>query len=155
MRPGLGPAKHDVLDHRHRVHQHEMLMDHRDAARHCVRRPVPDEALPPRTIEPASGAIEAEQHLHQRALARAVLAQEAEDFPGVEIKIDAVDRPHRAEAASDPAHFEKLAHGRSGPTRQRLVLAGRAARRSQKSSVHPPLRASCSVGAIFSAPLLN
>ena len=46
--------------------------------------------------------------------------------PGLEIKIDAVDRAHRAKAARDPAHFEKLAHEvLTIPTRQRLVLARR------------------------------
>ena len=106
----LGPAEHDVLDHRHGVHQHEMLMDHRDAARHCVRRPVSDERLALKDDRTGVRRDEAEQHLHKRALARAVLAQKAKDFPGLEIKIDAVDRPHGAKAASDPAHFEKLAH---------------------------------------------
>ena len=104
----LGPAQHDVLDHRHRVHQHEMLMDHRDAARHCVRWPVSDELLPvkdDRTRRPARSRPNST--FIKRALARAVLAQKAEDLPGIEIKIDAVERPHRAEAASDPAHFEK------------------------------------------------
>ncbi len=107
----LGPAEHDVLDHRHRVHQHEVLMDHRDAARHCVGWPVSDELLPMKDDRTGVRRDEAEQHLHKRALARAVLAQKAQDFPGLEIKIDAVDRAHRAEAARDPAHFEQLAHG--------------------------------------------
>jgi hypothetical protein len=46
--------------------------------------------------------------------AGAVLAQKAEDFPDIEIKIDAVERPHRTKAASDLAHFEKNGHGLHG-----------------------------------------
>ena len=76
----LGPAEHDVLDDRHRVHKHEMLMDHRDAARHCVRRPVSHELLASKDDGTGIGDDQAEQHFHERALARAVLAQKAEDF---------------------------------------------------------------------------
>ena len=46
-----------------------------------------------------------EQHLHQRALARAVLAEEAEDFAGVHVQIDAVVGANRPEAADDPRAF--------------------------------------------------
>ena len=150
----LRPAEHDVLDHRHRVHQHEMLMDHRDAAGHCIRWPVSQKLLPMKDDRPGVGRDEAEQHLHQRTLARAVLAQKAEDFPCVEIEINAVDRPHGAKAASDPAHFEKLAHRHQvRPDGGSSLSDGR--RNITEIRRQPPLRASCSVGAIFSDPVLN
>ena len=125
----LRPAEHDVLDHRHGVDQHEMLMDHRDAARHRVRRPVSDEFLAAKHDRARVRRDHAEQHLHQRALAGAVLAQEAEDLPGLEIKIDAVDRPDGAEAPGDPAHFEKDAHGSHEP-RGASLMDGARRRRS-------------------------
>ena len=35
-RSGFIPAKHDVFGDRHRLDQHEMLMDHADAAADCI-----------------------------------------------------------------------------------------------------------------------
>ena len=35
---GRSPAEHDVLGHRHRIHQHEMLVDHADAGAMRVAR---------------------------------------------------------------------------------------------------------------------
>ncbi len=87
-----------------------MLMDHRDAAGHCICWPVSDERLAIEDDRTGVRRDQAEQHLHKRALARAVLAQKTEDFAALEIKIDAVHRTHRAKAARDSAHFEKLAH---------------------------------------------
>ena len=128
-----------------------MLMDHRDAARHRVRRPVSDELLAAKRDRTRVRRDQAEQHLHQRALAGAVLAQEAEDLAGLEIKIDAVDRPDGAEAAGDPAHFEKDGHG----SHEQLRREPDGRRPAAPVRRHPPLRASFSVGSIFSAPVLN
>jgi hypothetical protein len=88
-----------------------MLMDHRDAARHRVRRSVPDERLATKDDRPGVRRDQAEQHLHQRALAGTVLAQKSENLARAELEIDAVDGPHDTEAPCDPTHFEKLAHG--------------------------------------------
>ena len=38
------PPEHDILDHAHRLDQHEVLMDHRDARRHGVRRAMAGES---------------------------------------------------------------------------------------------------------------
>ena len=106
----LRPSKHDVLDHRHGVHQHEMLMDHRDAARHRVRRPVSGEWLAAKDDRTGVGRDQAEQHLHECAFSGAVLSQKSEDLPGIQLEIDAVDRPHRAKAANDAVHCENGGH---------------------------------------------
>ena len=109
---GRAPAQHDILEHAHRFDQHEVLMDHRDAGGHRLRRPVAGERPAAKADRPCVRRRHAEQHFHQRALARAVLAEQADDLAFRDIEIDAVVGAHGAEAPHDPSHFDQRRHSR-------------------------------------------
>ena len=155
------PAQHDVLDYAHRFDQHEMLVDHRDAGRHRFGGPVAGERAAAKNDFARVRRRHAEQHFHQGALARAVLAEQAEDLARSHFEIDAVVRAHGAEAADDPSHFQKRGHqmsrlagsatGKAAPARMRFAPACCFDLVSRQL----PLRASLSVGVILRAPVLN
>ena len=108
----LRPAEHDILDDAHRVDQHEVLVDHGDAGGHRLAGIVPGQLA---TAEDDGAGIRrqhAEQHLHQGALARAVLAEQAEDLARLDVEVDAVVGAQGAEATDDAAHFEESGHPR-------------------------------------------
>jgi hypothetical protein len=101
------PAEPDVLGYRHRRHLGEVLVHHSQAGRHRFSgrtepcRPAGDfHRSFVRRHQP-------EQDVHQRALARAVLAQQRVDLAGSTSKIGPAQRLHGAEPARDAAH----AHG--------------------------------------------
>ena len=77
-------AEHDVLQHRERLHQHEVLVHHADPRRQRVlgaadgRRPAAHEDLAP------VGAVVAVEDAHQGRLAGAVLADDAVDRAGAD-----------------------------------------------------------------------
>ena len=52
-------------------------------------------------IDPFVGHVVAEQDVHQRGLAGAVLAEQREDLPAPQLEIDRVVRDERAEALAD------------------------------------------------------
>jgi len=107
---GARPARRlhpqgDVLPHRQRRHQHEVLVDHADAVANGVGRRLDGDDL---TIQPnltLVRLIEAVENFHQRALARAVLAQQSVDFAGAHVKINPVAGQHTGEALGDAAHL--------------------------------------------------
>ncbi len=159
--PRLGPAEHDILDHAHRFDQHEMLMDHRDARRHRLGGAMAPQRVAAKQDLARVWRDHAEQDFHQSALARAVLAEQAEDLARAHFEIDAVIGPHGAEAADDSSHFQQRGHqgslDRGAAPAARVPPARKGPRRrfASMATGQPPLRASCSVGVIFSAPLLN
>ena len=75
-----GPAEHDVLHHRHRIDQHEMLMDHRDAGGDRIARTVAGKFAATEDDFAGVGRQHSKEHLHQRALAGAVLAEQSDDL---------------------------------------------------------------------------
>ncbi len=93
----------DVLGDRQVGEQVELLVDEADAGRRGVGRPL-------RLVEPAAevhGAAFRTQHaahdVHQRRLAGAVLADQAEHAAGMEIEVDAVEHLHAEEGLADAA----------------------------------------------------
>ena len=114
--PGRVPAQHDILGHRHGLDQHEMLVDHADPGLEGRPRIVVGE-LPALVDDDARvGPHHAEQHLHEGALARAVLSEQADDLAGLDVEIDAGIGPHRPIAFGDAAHLENAGgpHGGAG-----------------------------------------
>ena len=95
----------DVFGHRHPVDQAEILMDEGD--RQAAQRVSGVDAAK------ADGAgverVDAGQNLDQRRLARAVLAEERENFAGVEGHADVRQRLGAAEALEDAAHLQQFA----------------------------------------------
>ena len=100
-------AEHDILRDRERVDEHEVLVDHADAARDGVAgRTQPDRHavdLDLTTIWP----VEASQDAHQRRLAGAVLSDQGVDFTPGRLEIDTIIRHHRSEALADVAHRDR------------------------------------------------
>ena len=100
-------AEHNVFQHREGIDQHEMLMDHADAAGDRLlgvadrrRRAVdPDHA--------AVGPVIAVDDAHQRRLAGAVLADDAVDRARSHGHRDAVVGMNRAEPLVDADDFER------------------------------------------------
>ena len=88
-------------------------MDHRDARRHGVGGLVPGERAAAKDDRALVGRRHAEEDLHQGALARAVLAEQAEDLSRPHFEIDAVIGAHGAKATDNSSHFQKRGHERS------------------------------------------
>ena len=80
--PGLRRlvAEHDVLGHGEHRHQLEVLVDHADAAADGVAGVVQVDDLAVDQDLALVGLVQPEQHLDQRALAGAVLAEQPEDL---------------------------------------------------------------------------
>ncbi len=97
-------TEHHVVERRQRLDQHEMLVHHADAQRDrvaCVR----DAHRPAFDLDAAAvGLVEAVQDRHQRALAGAVLADDAVHGAGRHCQVDRHVRVHRAETFVDRPH---------------------------------------------------
>ena len=110
-RPACWPAEHHVLHHRHRLDQHEVLVNHRDAGRHRLAGMVTGKFSAAEDDSAGIGRQHSEKHFHQRAFARTVLAEQTEDLTRLHVEIDAVVGPQCAERAHHAAHFQERSHG--------------------------------------------
>ena len=110
-------ADHQVLEHAVPIHQVEVLMHHADARGERIGRAA-DRHRPARDPDLAGiRLVHAEQDVHQRGLAGAVLAEQPQDLPGMEDEIDGAVGVHRAEALVDASQLQQrrgFAHGRRG-----------------------------------------
>ncbi len=102
---GLDPQD-DVLGHRHRLDQHEVLVDHADAegdgvvgARDAAHLAVDQHVA-------RVGRVEAVGDAHGGRLAGAVLADEGVDGARLDLEVDAVVRQDAAEALGDVAKLQ-------------------------------------------------
>jgi hypothetical protein len=108
-------AQHDVLGHRERRDQHEVLVHHADAQPDRVDRagdlhrlPVQEDLAVVRPREPVD-------HVHQRRLAGAVLAEEGVDLTPSDGEVHAVVGAQRAVHLDDAAQLEGGSRGRVAP----------------------------------------
>ena len=93
--------EHDVLGHGHRVHQHEVLVDHPDAEADGVVRRL---YLPRLAVDQnlaRVGRVEAVGDAHRRGLPRPVLAHDGVDRPRPDPDVDVVVGQYVAEALGD------------------------------------------------------
>ncbi len=121
---GLG-REDDVLGHRHHRDQHEVLVHHADAGLDGVG--AGGEVLG-RALEhdlALVGPVQAVQAVHQRRLARAVLAEQRVHLARPHVEIDAVVRGEVAEALRDAPELEH--RGARAPGRHCGDIAQRAA----------------------------
>ncbi len=88
-----------------------MLMDHADAGGNGVARAVAGERHSGKTNPAGIRADHSEQRFHQRALAGAVLAEQADDAAGFDREIDGAVGPNRAVTLDDALHVQKRGHG--------------------------------------------
>ena len=101
-RRALG-AQQDVLKHRQRLHQHEVLVDHADAGGDRVAR-AGDGDRPSLHFDGAGvGPVEPVEDAHQGRLAGTVLADDAVDRPGRHLQRHVAVGLHGAEPLVDPA----------------------------------------------------
>jgi hypothetical protein len=96
-------AQDNVFHDREDGHEHEVLVHHADAGRDRVPRaadrpghPVHEDLALVRLVEPV-------QHVHQRRLAGAVLAEKTVDLPGFHGQVDVVVGHQRTEPLGDGA----------------------------------------------------
>ncbi len=95
-------AEHDVLGDREDRHEHEVLMDHADAGRDRVARPVELDRLVVDQDLALVRLVEAVQDVHEGRLARAVFAEQAENLAGLHDEVDPLVRHDPGEALGDP-----------------------------------------------------
>ena len=81
--PRVACNHRDVLRHRHRVNEPEILVDEGDW------KPVDDriDDTPVQANLPVVGPVNAGEHLDQRGLAGSVLAEKGVDFPGAHLEV--------------------------------------------------------------------
>ncbi len=116
LRPRLLPARaqaeqrlgtdDDIVEHGEIGGQREMLMHHADARLDRGARLARRQGLAKGPHLTLIGDVMAEQDVHQRRLARTVLAQQRKDFALAEREADRVIGGEAAEALGDAAHFE-------------------------------------------------
>ena len=104
-------AEHDVLQHGQAFGEREVLVHHADAGiERGLRRAGRERrqrAVRPRHADRSFvGHVVAEQDVHQRGLAGAVLAEQREDFPAPQVEIDRVVGDERAEALADAGKLQ-------------------------------------------------
>ena len=101
-------AEEDVLGDRQQRHQRQFLVDDDDAdalgivdaGKTAFLAEEADRALV------AAMRIDARQHLHERRLAGAVLADDGVYFAGAHIQVDVLQRLHAGKRLGDVAHFK-------------------------------------------------
>ena len=112
LQPGARlDAEHDVLGDREGGNEREMLEHHPDARRDGGARRMKDDRLAVEEDLSGIGLLDAEQDLHQRRLAGAVLADHGVDRAGRDGKIDVLVGVNAARIGLvDPAGFENEGH---------------------------------------------
>ena len=103
---GLLVAEHDVLGDGEDRDEHEVLVHHADAGRHGVAGA--GEVLDVVVEQDLAlvGLVQAVEHVHERGLACAVLAEQAVDLAGLDGEVDVVVRDQGTESLGDAAKFE-------------------------------------------------
>ena len=99
-------AERDILEHRHRLEQREMLEHHADAQ--PPRRARIGDA-DGRAVEddlPLVGREDAVDHLDQRRFSGAVLAEQRMDFAGLDAQVNVVVGAHARKGLADADKFE-------------------------------------------------
>ncbi len=95
-----------VLGHGHRLDQHEVLVDHTDAALDRVARRLEVDLLAVDAQPAAIGSIETGDDAHQGGLASAVLADQGMDFAVAGIEGDVLVGDDRSEPLGDIGHLD-------------------------------------------------
>ena len=97
-------AEEDVLGDRQPVDQVELLVDRGDAEPHGGDRGWRARPARPPADLARVGLVGPGEHLDERGLAGAVLAEQAVHLAGATLQVDAVQRPDAGERLDDAAH---------------------------------------------------
>ena len=111
----LGGTEDHVLSDGERRDQAELLVDHPDTRRQCIGRGVEAVQDPVEAHLPLVGPVHAGQHVHQRGLARPVLAEDGVDGSPVDPQVGAGVGDDTGEPLPDVDQFDGggLGHGES------------------------------------------
>ena len=108
----LGAEDHVVRNRQDR-HEHEVLVDHADAALDRVRRTGDLNGLTVQQDLPLVGFGKAVEDVHERRLARAVLAEQRVDLAGTHIEVDVIVGDDARISLGHAAHLQR---GNAGPS---------------------------------------
>src|SRR5690606_674096 len=109
-------SEHDVLGDGEDGHEHEVLVHHADAGGHRVARAGERDGLTVDDDLTAVGLVQPVQHVHQRALAGTVLAQDGVDLARLDDEVDRVVGDERPERLGDPPQLQLHGCSLSPPT---------------------------------------
>ena len=99
-------AEHDVLRHSERVHEHEVLVHHRDTGRHGVAGASELDRLVVDGDVALVWVIQPKEHIHERRLARAVLAEQRVHGSGLDDQVYRVIGGEIAKTLGNSPKFE-------------------------------------------------
>src|SRR5690606_26342075 len=102
----------DVLEHRHRAEEGEVLEGAADAERGDGVPGHPEERLRAEEDVAALALVQPRQAIEERRLAGAVRADQPDDLPGSDVERDAVERHDAAEAHANVPHAQQSARFR-------------------------------------------
>ena len=99
-------AQHHVLGDREHGNQHEVLVHHADPRPDGIARALEGDRLVIQQDLPVVGVVEPVEHVHQRALAGAVLPEQGVDLTLLDHQVDVVVGHQGTKGLGDPTQFE-------------------------------------------------
>ena len=119
-------AHPDVVRGREHLHQLEVLMDHADPQALGLLGGVDGHGLALHEDLASVGLVNAGEHIHQRSLARAVLAQQRQDLAPAQGQVYILVGHHASEGLGNPPHFNGvfLRHGITLPLLYLQIVVG-------------------------------
>ena len=103
-------AQDDVLEARHVLDEHEVLVDHADAVLDGHARAGDVHLLAANVDLALCGRVEPDEDVHERGLASAVLAQKRVDLALLDREVHVLVSVERTEALADVLHPQQLGH---------------------------------------------
>ena len=137
---GVVQADHHVLQRRHLAEQLHVLERARDARQRDVDDVRPTTDWPANASLPGGRHVDAGQHVHHRALARAVRPDQAVDRAAPDDQVDVVERLQAAELHQHLARLQHLAVGAAARGRRRRRRPARRRAVDSAASVDRPLQ---------------
>ena len=101
-------TKNDVLGDGEVLDEHEVLVDHANPVSNRVERALYLDALPTEVHLALVGLVQAVEHVHERALARTVLAKDGMDRLLLHVEVNAIERLERAKGLRDAMHLHGI-----------------------------------------------
>ena len=121
-------AEEQVRDHVEVLAEREVLVDGGDPKLQCVARAGHGDRLAAEADLAGGRRVHAGEHLDQRRLARAVVADERDDLAGMDVEVDVGQRRDGAEVLADAAQAEDQLAGGGGASFDADMAAGSSSR---------------------------
>ena len=120
---GVLVTQDNVVEHRHRFHQHEVLVYHADAQLHRLAGGLDADLLPLQKDLALCGLVQTNQDIHQRRLARAVFAQQRQHLAAIDGQADVFFGVEAAKPFADMLHSQQLTQFSSLPASPKLTVS--------------------------------